>query len=84
MNYSSLTPEQRAALDSLKKSHAKMTGSETTLSDAEYESMVMTGIINGEAKRLFDAAVERLANAARSMPYVDRIALIQHIESQTP
>lgn len=81
MNYSTLTTEQRAALDSLKSCHCK-TANLNSITDAEFETAVMTGIINGEAKRLFDAAVQRLATAAASMPYDARMSIVAQVESQ--
>ena len=83
MNYSSLTTEQRAALDSLKASYCE-TVKLATITDAEFEHLVMTGIIEGEVKRLFDLAVQRLADGAKAMSYADRVALVQHVESQIP
>ena len=81
MNYSSLTTEQRAALDSLKASYCEISKL-TSITDAEFETLVMTGLIKGEAKRLFDLAVQRLAEGAKAMSYDDRVALIQNVESQ--
>ena len=81
MNYSSLTTEQRAALDSLKASYCK-TSKQTSITDAEFETLVMTGLIECEAKRLFDLAVQHLAEGAKAMSYDDRVALIQNVESQ--
>lgn len=81
MNYSSLTTEQRAALDSLKATYCESTNLDM-LTDAEYETRVMTGLIEAEAKRLFGLAVERLAKGTESLPYEARIALIEHVESQ--
>lgn len=81
MNYSNLTTEQRAALDSLKASYCE-TAKIDSLTDADYESRVMTGIIEAEAKRLFGLAVERLAKGAESLSYEARVALIEHVESQ--
>lgn len=81
MNYSSVTTEQRAALDSLKATYCKE-AKLASLTDAEYETRVMTGIIEAEAKRLFGLAVERLAKGAESLTYEARIALIEHVESQ--
>ena len=81
MNYSSLTTEQRAALDSLKASYCK-TSKQTSITDAEFETLVMTGLIECEAKRLFDLAVQRLAEGAKAMSYDDRVALIQHVEAK--
>ena len=81
MNYSTLTTEQRAALDSLKSSHCKI-AKLNSIEDAEFEALVMTGLIEGEAKRLFDLAVQRLAESAKTVSYADRVALIQQVESQ--
>lgn len=75
-----LNTEQRAALDSLKADHKKQTNLDLT--DDEYISTVMLGIINGEAKRLFDAAVNRLATAAASMSYDARMSIVAQVESQ--
>ena len=81
MDYSTLTSEQRAAFNSLKDAYCKTTKRDS-ISDSEYESLVMTGIIEAEAKRLFGLAVERLAKGAESLPYDARVALIEHVESQ--
>ena len=81
MNYSSLTTEQRAAFDSLKASYCK-TSNLSSITDAEFETLVMSGLIEGEAKRLFDLSVQRLAEGAKAMSYDDRVALIQHVELQ--
>jgi len=81
MNYSTLTTEQRAALDSLKSSHCKI-AKLNSIEDAEFEALVMTGLIEGEAKRLFDLAVQRLAEGAKAMSYDDRVALIQHVDAK--
>lgn len=81
MNYPSLTTEQRAALDSLKACYCE-TSKLPSITDAEFETLVMTGLIEGEAKRLFDLAVQRLAEGAKAMPYDDRVAIIQHVESK--
>ena len=75
-----LNTEQRAAFDSLKADHKKQTNLDLT--DDEYVSTVMLGIINGEAKRLFDAAVNRLATAAASMSYDTRMSIVAQVESQ--
>lgn len=75
-----LDAEQRAALDSLRANHKKQTNLDLT--DDEYVSTVMLGIINGEAKRLFDAAVNRLATAAASMSYDTRMSIVAQVESQ--
>lgn len=75
-----LDAEQRAALDSLRANHKKQTNLDLT--DDEYVSTVMLGIINGEAKRLFDAAVNRLATAAASMSYDARMSIVAQVESQ--
>jgi len=75
-----LNTEQRAALDSLKASHKEQTN--LNLTDDEYISAVMLGIINEESKRLFDAAVYRLATAAASMHYDDRMAIVAQVEAQ--
>jgi len=79
MNFT-LNTEQRAALDSLKESHKLQTGLDLT--DDEYITAVMLGIINGEAKCLFDAAVQRLATAAASMSYDARMSIVAQVESQ--
>jgi len=79
MNFT-LNTEQRAALNSLKESHILQTG--LNLTDDEYIHTVMLGIIDGEAKRLFDAAVQRLATAAASMPYDARMSIVAQVESQ--
>lgn len=79
MNFT-LNTEQRAALDSLKESHKLQTGLDLT--DDEYINTVMLGIINGEAKRLFDAAVQRLATAAASMSYDARMSIVAQVEAQ--
>ena len=81
MNYSTLTSEQRAALNSLKDAYCK-TAKRDSISDSEYESLIMTGIIEAEAKRLFDLAVQRLADGAKAMSYDDRVALIQNVEAK--
>lgn len=75
-----LDAEQRAALDSLRANHKKQTNLDLT--DDEYVSTVMLKIINGEAKRLFDAAVNRLATAAASMSYDTRMSIVAQVESQ--
>lgn len=75
-----LDAEQRAALDSLRANHKKQTNLDLT--DDEYVSTVMLGIINGEAKRLFDSAVNRLATAAASMSYDTRMSIVAQVESQ--
>jgi len=80
MNFT-LNTEQRAALDSLKASYCE-TSKLTSITDAEFETLVMTGLIEGEAKRLFDLAVQRLAEGAKAMSYDDRVALIQHVEAK--
>lgn len=77
-----LNSEQRAALDSLKQAHKKQTNLDLT--DDDYIATVMTGLIESEAKRLFDLAVQRLAEGAKAMPFADRVALIQRVESQIP
>lgn len=76
-----LNTEQRAALDSLKASYCE-TSKLTSITDAEFETLVMTGLIEGEAKRLFDLAVQRLAEGAKAMSYDDRVALIQNVEAK--
>ena len=81
MNYSTLTTEHRAALDSLKAAYCE-TAKLVSITDAEFETLVMTGLIEGEAKRLFDLAVQRIAEGAKAMSYADRVALIQQVESQ--
>lgn len=75
-----LNTEQRAALDSLKEAHKTQTGIDLT--DDDYIATVMLGIIDGEAKRLFDAAVQRLATAAASIPYDARMSIVAQVESQ--
>ena len=75
-----LNSEQRAALDSLKATHKSQTNLDLT--DDDYIATVMLGIINSEAKRLFDAAVQRLATAAASMPYDARMSIVAQVESQ--
>jgi len=80
MNFT-LNTEQRAALDSLKESYCE-SSKLTSITDAEFETLVMTGLIEGEAKRLFDLAVQRLAEGAKAMSYDDRVALIQHVEAK--
>ncbi len=75
-----LNTEQRAALDSLKKAHKTQTGIDLT--DDDYIATVMLGIIDGEAKRLFDAAVQRLATDAVSIPYDARMNIVAQVESQ--
>ena len=79
MNFT-LNTEQQAALNSLKESHKLQTG--LNLTDDEYINTVMLGIINDETKRLFDAAVQRLATAAASMPYDARMSIVAQVESQ--
>lgn len=76
-----LTTEQRAALDSLKAAYCEKSKL-ASITDAEFEALVMTGLIEGEAKRLFDLAVQRLAEGAKAMSYDDRVALIQHVEAK--
>ena len=39
-----------------------------SIEDAEFEALVMTGLIEGETKRLFDLAVQRLAESAKTSP----------------
>ena len=75
-----LNSEQRAALDSLKE--ARKTQTNLDLTDDDYIATVMLGIIDGEAKRLFDAAVNRLATAAASMSYDTRMSIVAQVESQ--
>lgn len=75
-----LNSEQRAALDSLKE--ARKTQTNLDLTDDDYIATVMLGIIDGEAKRLFDAAVQRLATAAASIPYDARMSIVAQVESQ--
>lgn len=81
MNYSTLTTEQRAALDSLKAAYCEKSKL-ASITDAAFETLVMTGLIEGEAKRLFDLAVQRLAEGAKAMSYDNRVALIQHVEAK--
>ena len=79
MNYSTLTTEQRAALDSLKAAHKQQTNLDLT--DDEYIATVMIGLINEEAARLFDGAARRIVELFRPKPFEERLGIIAQLEA---
>jgi hypothetical protein len=78
-----LDAEQSAALDMLVAEYNSGNQS-ADLSAKEYLALVLTNSINDKVARNFENAVRRLGDAAKALPYEQRLALIAQVESQIP
>jgi hypothetical protein len=80
MNIASLDAEQLASLQARTNSHnAAVSGS---LTPQEYLDRVTVAQVNAWVEADYQAALNRIGTAARDMPFENRVALIQQIESQ--
>lgn len=74
--------EQTAALQALAARHNESAGTSLTLE--QYLDLVCLNLVDDEVKAAFDRSVARLSNAAASLPYEQRLALIDQVESSLP
>jgi hypothetical protein len=72
--------EHQSAVDGLRAKYNADTNQ--NLTEPQYHAAVLLGIYDGEVKSLFDQAVLSIGAAAASLPYADRQALIEQIQSQ--
>jgi len=73
-----LDAEQQAALEDLRSEY------DPAATNGEYLAEVLRGAIQGRVEANYRASVERLGEAAKTLPYEQRVALIQQVESQIP
>lgn len=71
--------EQSAALQALVDRHNESAG--TSLAPNQYLDLVCLNFVNDEVRAAFDRSVNRLSDAAASLPYEQRLALIAQVES---
>lgn len=77
-----LDTEYQVALDGMRTRYNEIESK--NLTEPEYLAAVLTGAIADQVKALFDAEVSRIGEAAASLSYADRQALIAQIQSQLP
>lgn len=81
MNISiTLTTEQQAASDSLVADYNK--NLENKVAQEEFFEAVVLGLINERVEVLFKNSAQRLIDAAKTLPYESRLALIQEVEAK--
>jgi hypothetical protein len=80
MNTSSLNTEQLAALQARTSSHNAASGG--SLTAQEYLDRCSLAIVDAWVAADFQAAVARLGQAAASLTYEQRLALIAQVEAQ--
>lgn len=75
-----LTDEQTDAL-SAKVAERNALNPATPYTPESHLEECLTGLINGYTAEAYNAAVKRLGEGAAKLPYEERKALIQHVES---
>lgn len=79
------TPEQQDALSAVVATANASLGEDATPYTSEtYLAMLLEKSLTSYVRTAYEQSLQRLGNAAATLPYADRLALIAQVESAIP